>query len=220
MIRAGAGYSVAVNPRVAAVEATQSALRQAGLRTADAAICFASSHHGGAFPLLVRTVGETAGTGEVTGCGSIGIIAGGREIESGPGGRGAGLRRTRDHGGALLRSAIAPPRAAKPHWSWPRWFGRDWARQTCSASLPIPTTWSLNRLSRRWQRAARRHDRRRRRHRGRRDWRDLSVLRRRGQLELDFGDAAGWRFRGYRRRRAGLRADRPGPSSHRGATTT
>jgi small ligand-binding sensory domain FIST len=85
MIRAGAGYSVAVNPRTAALEATQSALRQAGLRTADAAICFASSNHGGAFPLLVRTVGETAGTGEVTGCGSIGVIAGGREIESGPG---------------------------------------------------------------------------------------------------------------------------------------
>lgn len=85
MIRAGAGYSVALNPRAAAIEATQSALRQAGLRSADAAICFASSRHGGAFPLLVRTVGETAGTGEVTGCGSIGVIAGGREIESGPG---------------------------------------------------------------------------------------------------------------------------------------
>lgn len=84
MIRAGAGYSVAVNPRTAALEATQSAMRQAGLRTADAAICFASSQYGGAFPLLVRTVGETAGTGEVTGCGSIGVIAGGREIESGP----------------------------------------------------------------------------------------------------------------------------------------
>jgi len=84
MIRAGAGYSVTLNPRAAAIEATQSALRQAGLRTADAAICFASSRHGGAFPLLVRTVGEAAGTGEVTGCGSIGVIAGGREIESGP----------------------------------------------------------------------------------------------------------------------------------------
>ncbi|HLW71658.1 MAG TPA: FIST N-terminal domain-containing protein [Candidatus Binataceae bacterium] len=85
MIRAGAGYSVAANPRTAAVEATQSALRNAGLRTADAVICFASSKHGGAFPLLVRTVGEVAGTAEVAGCGSIGVIAGGREIESGHG---------------------------------------------------------------------------------------------------------------------------------------
>ncbi len=84
MIRAGAGYSVALNPRTAAVEATQAALRQAGLRAADAAICFASSRHGGAFPLLIRSVGEAAGTAEVAGCGSIGVIAGGREIESGP----------------------------------------------------------------------------------------------------------------------------------------
>ncbi|MGH7840276.1 MAG: FIST N-terminal domain-containing protein [Candidatus Binataceae bacterium] len=85
MIRAGAGYSVAPNPRTAAVEATQAALRQAGLRTADAVICFASSKHGAAFPLLVRTVGEVAGAAEVAGCGSVGVIAGGREIESGPG---------------------------------------------------------------------------------------------------------------------------------------
>jgi len=84
MIRAGVGYSVAVNPRTAAIEATESALGQAGLRSADAAICFASSKHGGAFPLLVRTVGETAGTEEVAGCGSTGVIANGREIESGP----------------------------------------------------------------------------------------------------------------------------------------
>jgi small ligand-binding sensory domain FIST len=85
MIRAGVGYSVAVNPRTAAIEATESALGQAGLRRADGAICFASSKHGGAFPLLVRTVGETAGTEEIAGCGSTGVIANGREIESGPG---------------------------------------------------------------------------------------------------------------------------------------
>jgi small ligand-binding sensory domain FIST len=84
MIRAGVGYSVTLNPRTAAIEATQAALRQAGLRVADGAICFASSKHGGAFPLLVRTVSETAGTEEITGCGTIGVIANGREIESGP----------------------------------------------------------------------------------------------------------------------------------------
>lgn len=85
MIRAGAGYSVSHNPRTAAIEATAAALRQAGLRTADAAICFASSRHGGAYPLLVRTVGETAGTENVAGCGTVGVIANGREIESGHG---------------------------------------------------------------------------------------------------------------------------------------
>src|SRR5207247_9181399 len=39
---------------------------------------------GGAFPLLVRTVAETAGTPEIAGCGSIGVIANGREVETGP----------------------------------------------------------------------------------------------------------------------------------------
>jgi small ligand-binding sensory domain FIST len=84
MLRAGVGYSVLLNPRLAAEEATQAALRQAGLRVADGALCFAGSAHGGAFPLLVRTVAKTAGTREIAGCGSIGVIGGGREIESGP----------------------------------------------------------------------------------------------------------------------------------------
>src|SRR5215471_5039813 len=84
MLRAGVGFSVQSNPRTAAIEATQAALKQAGLRTADAALCFAGCAHGGAFPLLVRTVAETAGTPEIAGCGSTGVIANGREIESGP----------------------------------------------------------------------------------------------------------------------------------------
>jgi len=84
MLRAGTGYSIATNARTAAVEATTAALKQAGLRNADAALCFASTAYGGAYPLLVRTVAETAGTKEVAGCGSIGVIAAGREIESGP----------------------------------------------------------------------------------------------------------------------------------------
>ena len=84
MLRAGAGFSVQPNPRTAAIEATQAALKQAGLRVADAAFCFASCALGGAFPLLVRTVAETAGTQEIAGCGSIGVIANGREVERGP----------------------------------------------------------------------------------------------------------------------------------------
>jgi small ligand-binding sensory domain FIST len=84
MIRAGVGCSVTLNPRTAALEATRAALRQAGLRTAEGAICFASSRHGAAYPLLVRTVAEVAGADEVAGCGAIGIVANGREIESGP----------------------------------------------------------------------------------------------------------------------------------------
>jgi small ligand-binding sensory domain FIST len=85
MIRAGVGYSTAANPRTAATEAATAALAQAGLRVADGAICFASSTHGGAFPLLVRIVAEVAGTREIAGCGGIGVIGGGREIETGAG---------------------------------------------------------------------------------------------------------------------------------------
>jgi len=84
MLRAGTGYSTATNARTAALEATQAALKQAGLRTADAALCFASTTYGGSYPLMVRTVAEAAGTREIAGCGSIGVIAAGREIEKGP----------------------------------------------------------------------------------------------------------------------------------------
>jgi small ligand-binding sensory domain FIST len=84
MIRAGTGSSTAKNPRNAALEATAAALQRAGLRTADCAIVFASAAYGAAFPMIVRSVSEAAGTREVAGCGSIGVIADGREIESGP----------------------------------------------------------------------------------------------------------------------------------------
>jgi small ligand-binding sensory domain FIST len=84
MLHAGVGFSVQSNPRTAAIEATQAALKQAGLRIADGALCFAASELGAAFPLLVRTVAETAGTQEIAGCGSIGVIANGREVERGP----------------------------------------------------------------------------------------------------------------------------------------
>src|SRR5262250_3149668 len=84
MLRAGVGLSVQSNPRTAAIEATQDALKQAGLRVADAVLCFAGCALGGAFPLLVRSVAEVAGTSEVAGCGSIGVIANGREVERGP----------------------------------------------------------------------------------------------------------------------------------------
>ena len=76
MIRAGVGYSITLNPRTAALEATRAALQQAGLRTADGALCFASSRHGGAFPQLVRTVSEVAGTDEIIGCGAVSATTG------------------------------------------------------------------------------------------------------------------------------------------------
>jgi small ligand-binding sensory domain FIST len=84
MLHAGAGYSISNNPRVAAAEATREAMRQAGLHHAAGAMCFATTAHGAAFGLIVRTVATEARTREVAGCSGAGVIAGGREIESGP----------------------------------------------------------------------------------------------------------------------------------------
>ncbi len=83
MIRAGAGFSTAVNPRKAAAEATAAALAQAGLRSAGGALCFATPAYGGAYPMILREVASAAHTREVAGCSSVGVIAGETEIESG-----------------------------------------------------------------------------------------------------------------------------------------
>jgi small ligand-binding sensory domain FIST len=84
MLHAGVGYSISNNPRVAAAEATRQAMRQAGLHHAAGALCFATTAHGAAFGLIVRTVADEARTREVAGCSSVGVIAAEREIESGP----------------------------------------------------------------------------------------------------------------------------------------
>jgi small ligand-binding sensory domain FIST len=84
MLRAGTGISVSHNPRTAALEACAAAMTQAGLAQAAGAIFFATSAHGGAFPLILRTIGEQTKTREVTGCSSIGVIASEAEVESGP----------------------------------------------------------------------------------------------------------------------------------------
>lgn len=84
MLRAGVGCSISHNPRVAASEAADAAMAQAGLTSASGALCFATTAHGAAFPLIVRTVAERARTPEIAGCSSVGVIASEREIESGP----------------------------------------------------------------------------------------------------------------------------------------
>jgi small ligand-binding sensory domain FIST len=84
MLHAGAGYSISNNPRVAAAEATRDAMRQAGLHHAAGALCFATTAHGAAFGLILRTVAAEARTRDVAGCSSVGVIAAEREIESGP----------------------------------------------------------------------------------------------------------------------------------------
>jgi small ligand-binding sensory domain FIST len=84
MLRAGVGFSVSHNPRTAALEACVAAMKQAGLGQASGAIFFATTAHGGAFPLILRTIGEATGTAEVAGCSTIGVIASETEVENGP----------------------------------------------------------------------------------------------------------------------------------------
>src|SRR5215471_13794143 len=74
MIRAGVGFSNALNPRTAASEATAAAMQEAGVAQAQAALCFASTAYGAAYPMILR---------EVAGCSSLGVIAREQEIESG-----------------------------------------------------------------------------------------------------------------------------------------
>ena len=83
MIRGGVGFSSGRNPRTAAAEATAAALAQAGITRATGALCFATPAYGAAYPMILRTVASEAGTREVAGCSSMGVIAGETEIESG-----------------------------------------------------------------------------------------------------------------------------------------
>ncbi len=83
MIRAGVGFSTALNPRLAAAEATAAAMAQAGLTSAVGALCFATTAYGAAYPMILRAVASEAHTREVAGCSSMGVIAGENEIETG-----------------------------------------------------------------------------------------------------------------------------------------
>jgi len=83
MIRAGVGFSTALNPRIAAAEATAAALTQAGISRAKGALCFATTAYGAAYPMILRAVASAAHTREVAGCSSMGVIAGETEIETG-----------------------------------------------------------------------------------------------------------------------------------------
>ena len=83
MIRAGVGHSTARNPRSAASEAVAAALAQAGIGRATGALIFATPAYGAAYPMILRTVASEAGTREVAGCSSMGVIADETEIEAG-----------------------------------------------------------------------------------------------------------------------------------------
>jgi small ligand-binding sensory domain FIST len=84
MLRAGVGISLSHNPRTAAVEACAMAMSSAGLARASGAIFFATTAHGGAFPLILRVIAEQTKTRQVAGCSAVGVIAAQSEVESGP----------------------------------------------------------------------------------------------------------------------------------------
>jgi small ligand-binding sensory domain FIST len=85
MVRAGVGYSSALNPKTAAGEATAAAMSSAALARAEGALCFATTAYGAAYPMILRAVAAEAKTREVAGCSGQGVIAGEREIETGHG---------------------------------------------------------------------------------------------------------------------------------------
>ena len=140
MLRAGTGISVSHNPRTAAIEACAAAMTQAGLAQAAGAIFFATTAHGGAFPLILRTIGEQTKTREVVGCSSRRrnrVRVRGRKR---PALVGAGVRRRRGECEAVVRAVTARIARARSHSNSPRRPSRRWDKRICFASSPIPTT--------------------------------------------------------------------------------
>ena len=191
MLRAGTGISVSHNPRTAAVEACAAAMTQAGLAQATGAIFFATTAHGGAFPLILRTIGEETKTREVVGCSAVGVIASRIGSRKRP-------RRCRCWCSVAMRSmrsGSSCPRCAIA--------SREVALELAAAVKPalgrsnllciLADTYNMNAGAvscRARSRASRRRDRRRWSERGRFHRRDLPVLRRYGQLQFGFRDAA------------------------------
>jgi small ligand-binding sensory domain FIST len=122
-LRGAAGCSVASNPRAAAAQATAEAMAQAQLGRAAGALCFATSAHGAAFPMILRAVAHEAGTPEVVGCSSAGVIANEREIESGP-----AVAVVVFGGGELSAKRLFAPSLRRR--------GREVARELASAARP------------------------------------------------------------------------------------
>jgi len=85
MIHAGVGLSTEKDTERASCEATETALAQAGIDTADLAIVFASTDHGPLYSRLLRTVKETARATHVVGCSAGGVLTSDGELERTPG---------------------------------------------------------------------------------------------------------------------------------------
>jgi small ligand-binding sensory domain FIST len=82
-LRAGAGLSAALDPRVAAVEASQQAAGGLQGRSADLAVVFASGAHLAAPEAMLEGVHRALAPAALVGCGAGGVLGSGRELESG-----------------------------------------------------------------------------------------------------------------------------------------
>lgn len=84
MLRAGVGVSADPDTERAAAEAADRALKQAGLREADAALVFATTPHIPRMDRVRRVLREKTGAASLAGCSAQGIITMEGEVERGP----------------------------------------------------------------------------------------------------------------------------------------
>ena len=85
MIHAGVGQSTNASTTQAVTDAVHTALAQAGIAKADAALVFFSVEHVARKLELIETVRRVAGTDRLAGCSASGVLTSEGEIESGHG---------------------------------------------------------------------------------------------------------------------------------------
>jgi small ligand-binding sensory domain FIST len=84
-VKVGAGISTEHDPLTAGVEAARIAAAQLDQRPADLAMVFASGSHLAAPETTLEAVGSVLSPSTLIGCGAGGVLAAGRELESGTG---------------------------------------------------------------------------------------------------------------------------------------
>jgi len=82
---AGSGLSNASDPLEAAGTAAGAALERLGAAAADWGLVFATMTHRPHYAAILAEVQKTLGTATITGCSGAGVLAGGEELEHGPG---------------------------------------------------------------------------------------------------------------------------------------
>jgi len=84
MIQAATGLSTRTHSVQAAVEASRQARTDLGGAAPDWCVAFVSAHHESSLPALLGALSENLGTPYIVGCSAAGVLARGKEIETGP----------------------------------------------------------------------------------------------------------------------------------------